>query len=45
MMFSIIDLMTIAPGSILSELLSWLSYLDSENRASTALRGWHRDGG
>ena len=27
-MFSIIDLMTIAPGSILSELLSWLSYLD-----------------
>ena len=28
MMFSIIDLMTIAPGSILSELLSWLSYLD-----------------
>ena len=30
-MFSIIDLMTIAPGSILSELLSWLSYLDRKS--------------
>ena len=44
MTLSMSYLITVNPGAIFNELLSWLAYLNRGDRSSPTLFGWHCDG-